>query len=154
FSKKTFTWQKNQIENRIKNQVKELFDQYKGSHIFASDIDDEALDALNKNRSAPPFDQLIDVSKKDFFSLSPDKTLKGKKGVVMLNPPYGKRLGKQQNTASFYREIGKKLSLDFKKWRVGIIFPDRKTLNTFGIRLEPHPIFHGGLDIFAGIGII
>ncbi len=154
FSNKTLTWQKNQIKTQIKYQIREQHDQNNTPRIFASDIDEEALDALNQNSSAPPFDQLIDVSRKDFFNLLPDTNLKGKKGVLMLNPPYGKRLGKKQNTAYFYREIGKKLDSDFKGWRVGIIFPDRKTLSNCGLRLEPHPIFHGGLDIFAGVGII
>ncbi len=154
FSNKTFTWQKNQIKTQIKHQTKAIGDKNISTQIFASDIDDEALDALKQNSSAPPFDQLIDVSRKDFFNLLPDTNLKGKKGVLMLNPPYGKRLGKKQNTAYFYREIGKKLDSDFKGWRVGIIFPDRKTLSGCGLGLEPHSLFHGGLDIYAGVGIV
>jgi len=37
---------------------------------------------------------------------------------VVLNPPYGKRLGKQMDMTHFFSEIGKKLAADFKGWRV------------------------------------
>ncbi len=72
----------------------------------------------------------------------------------MLNPPYGKRIGKKNNTKIFYREIGRKLAADFKGWRVGIILPSRECKSYLGLKLELKPLFHGGLDIFAGIGMI
>lgn len=113
-----------------------------------------ALTALEQNISNHEFCRIIDVSKKDFFSILPSRISPGKKGVVMLNPPYGKRLGEKSNTWSFYSEIGKKLSGDFKGWRIGIIFPSRKIKSYPGPKFELKPFFHGGLDLFAGIGII
>jgi len=70
----------------------------------------------------------------------------------MLNPPYGKRLGEKADIQSFYREIEKKLMADFKGWRVGLILPSIDALPHPGFKLVLKPIFHGGLDLFAGIG--
>jgi len=146
FSHKTFAYQKKQAEKQ--------FLPFSGKQIFASDIEDTAINALEHNISHHDFTRIIDIAKKDFFSILPSKISPGKKGVVLLNPPYGKRLGKNNNTQSFYREIGKKLSADFKGWRVGIILPSRECKSSLELKLELKPVFHGGLDIFAGIGMI
>lgn len=146
FSQKTYAYMKNQTREKL------LISSEK--KIFASDIDDMALAVLKQNISNHDFTRIIDASKKDFFSINPSEIPIGGKGVVMLNPPYGKRLGEKSNTRSFYREIGKKLAADFKGWRAGIILPSKECKSYLGLKLELKPIFHGGLDIFAGIGTI
>jgi putative N6-adenine-specific DNA methylase len=122
--------------------------------IFASDLDENALAVMQQNISAHDFCQTIDLCQKDFFSLSPPMTASGKKGVIMLNPPYGKRLGEKTNPKSLYPEIEKKLRSDFKGWRLGIILPSKEVLPHPLLRLQWRPIFHGGLEILAGTGII
>ncbi|WP_299982924.1 RNA methyltransferase [Desulfobacula sp.] len=146
FSRKAYAY--------LKKQAQEKFLAFSEKEIFASDIDDIALTALEQNISNHDFTRIIDVCQKDFFSIYPSRISPGKKGVVMLNPPYGKRLGRNSEPRSFYREIGKKLTADFKGWRAGIILPSRVCNSYLGLKLELKPIFHGGLDIFAGIGMI
>ncbi|MBC8441344.1 MAG: RNA methyltransferase [Deltaproteobacteria bacterium] len=146
FSQKTYAYMKKQDQKKIIT--------FAEKQIFASDIDDMALTTLEQNISNPHLNQIIDVCKKDFFSIYPSRISHGGKGVIMLNPPYGKRLGEKKDTRSFYQEIGKKLSSDFKGWRAGIILPSREWKSYLELRLELKPIFHGGLDIFAGMGII
>ncbi len=146
FSRKTYAYLKKQAKGKLLTFLEK--------QIFASDIDATALTALEQNISNYDFGHIIDVSKKDFFSINPSMISPGEKGVVMLNPPYGKRLGEKTDTQSFYREIGKKLRQDFKGWRVGIILPSRACKSYLELKLELKTIYHGGLDIFAGIGMI
>ena len=146
FSQKTWAYQK--------KQAKENLEPFQKKQIFASDIDDDAMVALEQNISNHDFCQCIDVSKKDFFSITPSKISPPKKGIIMLNPPYGKRLGKKDNAQSFFQEIGKKLSADFKGWRAGIILPSQECKSFLDQKLVLKPIFHGGLDLFAGMGKI
>lgn len=146
FSQKAYSY--------IKKQAEKHFTGCSETQIFASDIDEMALTAMKQNISHPWLNPVIEVSKTDFFTLRPSVISPGKKGVVMLNPPYGKRLGEKSDTRSFYREIGKKLAADFKGWRAGIILPSRECKAHLGLKLELKPIYHGGLDVFAGIGII
>ncbi|CCK78913.1 THUMP domain-containing class I SAM-dependent RNA methyltransferase [Desulfobacula toluolica] len=140
--------------SHIKKQAQENFTHCSAKQIFASDIDEMALTAMEQNISHSRLNPVIDVSKTDFFTILPSMISPEKKGVVMLNPPYGKRLGEKSDTRSFYREIGKKLAADFKGWRFGIILPSGEYKSSLGLKLELKPIYHGGLDIFAGIGII
>jgi putative N6-adenine-specific DNA methylase len=136
----------------MKKQSEALQVRVPENEIFASDMDEGALAAMEKNRAAHDFTRAIDLSRQDFFSLHPSGISTGKRGVVMLNPPYGKRLGNDTDTRSFFREIGKKLKSDFKGWRAGIILPSRQSSTALGLKLRMNPIFHGGLDLFAGIG--
>ncbi len=142
----------------MKKQAQEKFLKFTGKQIFASDIDGAALAALEQNLSNYDFCNMIAAAKKDFFAINPSDIIQGishdKKGIVMLNPPYGKRLESNNDNGLFYGEIGKKLKKDFKGWRVGILLPSRASKASLGIKLELKPIFHGGLDIFAGIGKI
>ncbi len=142
----------------LKQQALENVSVFPGKQIFASDMNESAVAALAENMSNHEFSKIIDVSKKDFFSieLSGDLTgmPAGKKGVILLNPPYGKRLEENKNTRIFFSEIGKKLASDFKGWRLGIVLPSRESKSYLGLKLALKPVFHGGLDIFAGIGKI
>jgi putative N6-adenine-specific DNA methylase len=138
----------------MKKQARKTFLNFPAKQIFASDIDKMATTALAQNISNPLFKSIIDIREQDFFSIDPSQISRAKKGVVMLNPPYGKRLGEKTDTQSFYHEVGKKLTADFKGWRAGILLPSRKYPSYLGLKLELKPIFHGGLDLFAGIGMI
>jgi putative N6-adenine-specific DNA methylase len=139
--------------NYLKNQLQQAFCPGGGPGIFASDIDDSALSLLRDAIGQHEFLNTIQAEKTDFFDIQPTQ-FTPKKGVVVLNPPYGKRLGKEMNMTRFFAEIGKKLAADFKGWRVGIIYPEKALGKAMGLPLQPMPFFHGGLDLFAGIGQI
>ena len=138
----------------LKKQAREKQVLVSEKQIFTSDMDDHAVAVMEQNMSGHDFCQTIDLCRKDFFSLNPSMISPGKKGVIMLNPPYGKRLEEKTDSKAFYREIEKKLLSDFKGWRLGIILPSKETLPNPLVKLQLKPIFHGGLEIFAGIGII
>ncbi|MCG8615531.1 MAG: RNA methyltransferase [Desulfobacterales bacterium] len=124
-----------------------------GPAIFASDLNPAAIESLKKARSGHPVFQSIQAACEDFFDIKPPNVPQGQ-GVVVLNPPYGKRLGKDMDIRKFYREISRKLTGDFKGFRAGIIYPEKYLTGELGLKLTPMPLFHGGLDLFAGIGEI
>jgi putative N6-adenine-specific DNA methylase len=121
--------------------------------VFASDIEPAAVAATAANLAGHAFLSPVQVNQEDFFDLVPDR-LSRKKGVLVLNPPYGRRLEKSLDTKGFYREIARKLQTDFKGWRVGLIFPQKQFRDMNFLKLRPLPFFHGGLDLAAGIGTI
>lgn len=121
--------------------------------VFAFDKDPKAMEILAANLSCHEFLSQVQTAQLDFFDLTPDR-FTSQKGVVMLNPPYGRRLETQGGNTAFYREITRKLASDFKGWRVGLIYPDRQFRHLNFLDLKPFPFFHGGLDLAAGIGTI
>ncbi len=139
--------------NFLKTQLKKQFKVMDRPEIFASDSDEKAVDAVNANISAHDFLRPIHVRQISFFDINCGGMPTGK-GVVILNPPYGKRL-ESAGTLNFYREIGRKLRSDFKGWRTGIICPDQRTWKALDLTgLHPGTIFNGGLHLILGTGII
>jgi putative N6-adenine-specific DNA methylase len=137
----------------LKSKIKEKIRYSPNPSIFASDLDPEATTMLEKNISNYEFGLMINIAQTDFFSIETEGFPK-QKGVVLLNPPYGRRIGKKRFTSSFYKEIGKKLKTDFKGWRAGIILPSRSLAQTLGFNVQLKPFFHGGLDLVAAVGRI
>ncbi len=139
--------------NFLKTRMKKQFKVMDRPEIFASDTNEKAVDAVNANISAHDFLKPIQVRQASFFDINCDGMPPGK-GVVILNPPYGKRL-ETGDTLNFYREIGQKLRSDFKGWRTGIICPDQRTWKALDLtRLHPATIFNGGLNLILGTGVI
>ena len=124
-----------------------------GGPVFASDIDPAAVAATAANLAGHAFLSPVQVFQHDFFDLVPDRVTR-KKGVLVLNPAYGRRLENNLETKPFYREIARKLKTDFKGWRVGVIFPQKQFGSMNFLKLRPLPFFHGGLDLAAGIGTV
>ncbi|MBR0678987.1 class I SAM-dependent RNA methyltransferase [Roseomonas eburnea] len=74
----------------------------------------------------------------------------GPPGLVIVNPPYGGRLGDKNSLLPLYRALGQTLSSRFKGWRVGLITSEPRLAHATGLPFLPHgaPVPHGGLRVF------
>lgn len=88
--------------------------------IITSDIEPEAV-KLAESNIPEIFRETIVPEAADFFELTPE-LLHGKKALIVLNPPYGKRI-KETDIHTFYRNIGLKLKNDFNNCGYAIIAP-------------------------------
>jgi len=70
--------------------------------IIATDIDRKAIEAAKKNAQTAGVDQLIEFHVCDFNNTP----IPEEKGIVILNPEYGHRLGKQRELEATYKGIG------------------------------------------------
>ena len=120
--------------------------------IFASDLDSGCVNSLEKTVKSFDLSSTIEVFQRDFFDLIPSSLTSLPRGVVVLNPPYGKRIGDSETIQALFKRIGEKLSSDFKGWTVVIIMPDRNLAESFSFHCRWVPLFHGGLDLHAAIG--
>lgn len=73
----------------------------------------------------------------------------GPPGLVILNPPYGDRIGDAAKLAKFYRSIGSTLMKRFSGWRVGIVTNDADLAGAMRLPFLPTGPFvsHGGLRV-------
>ncbi|MDR2732519.1 MAG: hypothetical protein LBB36_04800, partial [Fibromonadaceae bacterium] len=83
----------------------------------------------------------ISITKADFFSLPPAQN-----ALLVLNPPYGKRLGKEKN---LYREIAKKIEKDFSKCAYAIICPFAETEKVMNRHVNEIQTYNGGLKVMV-----
>ena len=88
--------------NQLRNELKASSQKDLPGRIIATDRDPNAIQAARKNAQTAGVDHLIDFEVCDFRKTPlPDGN-----GVVVLNPPYGERLGEQERLKELYREIG------------------------------------------------
>jgi putative N6-adenine-specific DNA methylase len=121
--------------------------------IFASDIDRKVCSILRKTLREIGFSDTIEVSRADFFRLSPPSFPSGP-GIVTINPPYGRRMGGRRQSDILFREICRKLKKDYRGWTVALVVPARHLLKEVPFQLHIYPFDHGGLHLMLLIGII
>ncbi len=97
------------LYNDIREEARAMEDRDFETHIFASDIDPQAVALAKENAKKAGVDKYItfsvaDASKVDIFT---------EKGVIVCNPPYGERLMDRTSCESLYHKIGKHFS-DFQ----------------------------------------
>ncbi len=73
----------------------------------------------------------------------------GPPGLVIVNPPYGTRIGERQRLTPLYRSLGQTLLTRFSGWRVGLITTDASLAKATGLPFAAPtaPVHHGGLRV-------
>lgn len=73
----------------------------------------------------------------------------GPAGLVVINPPYGSRIGERQALLPLYRAMGQVLRSRFAGWRVGLVASEPKLAHATGMPFLPPgpPVPHGGLRV-------
>ena len=73
----------------------------------------------------------------------------GPPGLIILNPPYGTRIGNKAPLVTLHRTLGMVLKTRFKGWRVGIVTADKNLAMATGLSFEPPlpPVLHGGIRV-------
>lgn len=70
-------------------------------------------------------------------------------GLVMVNPPYGARIGNKKLLYALYATLGARLAADFKGWRLGLVTSEKSLARATGLTFHDisAPIPHGGLRV-------
>jgi putative N6-adenine-specific DNA methylase len=73
----------------------------------------------------------------------------GPPGLVIVNPPYGTRIGDSKKLQPLYRALGETLLGRFPGWRVGLVTSQAMLARATGLPFLPAaaPVPHGGLRI-------
>jgi 23S rRNA (guanine2445-N2)-methyltransferase / 23S rRNA (guanine2069-N7)-methyltransferase len=111
--------------------------------ILGYDIDGGAVANATANLKEAGLLKLIHVRQSDFRSLkAPGATLPA--GLVVANPPYGKRLGDGTNLPALYGQLGQVLSRDYEHWRAAVLAGDKDLARAVGLRAEKiHTLYNG-----------
>jgi putative N6-adenine-specific DNA methylase len=73
----------------------------------------------------------------------------GPPGLVMVNPPYGARLGEAAALLPLYQTLSHRLRTRFAGWRVGLVTSETRLAQATGLPFLPPgpPVPHGGLRV-------
>lgn len=73
----------------------------------------------------------------------------GPPGLVIVNPPYGARIGNKKQLYGLYSALGERLKSEFAGWRTGVVTSDAGLARATGLPFKPPrpPVPLGGLKI-------
>jgi len=137
FKEKNYEFMKKEIL-KLQNR-----DGIKGRSIITSDIDPDAVETASGN--VPDlFREVINPEQGDFFNIAPS-FFSGGKVIVVLNPPYGKRL-REKDPAMLYRMIGEKIKKDFNNCGYALIAPGIEAEAALNLNCSRKiPFMNGGI---------
>lgn len=119
--------------------------------IFASDIDEKAVEISRFNFEKSGIPVKIHITCKDFFSLKREDFSEGRL-LIAFNPPYGGRIN-MNDIFGFYFRIGEKLRKDFSGSLCALVLPASNAEKALGITpVKRIPFINGGKKVVLHIG--
>ena len=111
--------------------------------IFGSDLFGDALQLARQNLAAAGLADAVSLKQANVVEISAPAAA----GVLVTNPPYGVRLGEQENLAAFYPQLGSVLKKKFAGWRVYLFTADLRLPKLIGLSPSKRtPLFNGPLE--------
>lgn len=95
--------------------------------IFASDMDEKAVEIAENNAIEAGVDDCITFSVQDMAGIKSD----AKFGYIICNPPYGERLGEKREVQNLYKRMGKVFDR-FDTWSSYVITSDEEFERLYG----------------------
>jgi len=117
--------------------------------IQASDYNNSALEITQQNAARAGVSNVLGITELDIHLLTKPENEKG--GLVILNPPYGQRIGDDKKVMSLWVDIGTRLTEQFSddpQWRTVIICPDHEHEKALKLNVKRRlNVKHGGSDV-------
>ena len=113
---------------------------------YGSDRDAGAIRLARENAERAGVAGVVHFEQHTIETLEPPE---GPPGLIIINPPYGTRIGNKAPLMGLYRTLGNVIRAKFPGWQVGIITTDKDLARATGLGLtltEP-TVLHGGLRV-------
>lgn len=118
-----------------------------GLRFFGSDRNAGAVEMAQANAARAGVEAVTEFAQQAVSDLTPPAGVEP--GLVIVNPPYGARIGNKKLLFALYGALGKTLMERFSGWRVGIVTSETSLAKATGLPFLPFgaPVAHGGLKI-------
>jgi len=68
-------------------------------------------------------------------------------GLLLVNPPYGERLGERKKLRGLYSRLGERLQSDFAGWRAAVLTSDQQLAYAIGLRpSQAETVYNGAIE--------
>jgi len=89
----------------------------------------------------------VHFERRDVGELSPPSAGGERGGLVVVNPPYGERLGEVEELHGLYRTLGERLKGHFSGWNAAVFTGNPELGRDLGLRARRlHTLFNGALE--------
>jgi len=113
---------------------------------YGFDRDAGAVRMASENAARAGVADITSFACQPISALTPPE---GPPGLVMVNPPYGARIGNRKALFGLYASLGEVLMREMRGWRVGLVTSDGGLARATGLPVLPAeaPVAHGGLKV-------
>lgn len=114
--------------------------------VFGSDRDHGAIDMSRANAERAGVADIAHFDARPISEVTPPGNAPG---LVIVNPPYGARIGNKAPLFSLYAAFGERMKSHFKGWRVGIVTSDASLANATKLQFKSSGdlVNHGGIKV-------
>lgn len=110
---------------------------------YGYDIDKKVLQKAKANARRAGVDHVIEFRSEGVASVTPPC----EKGIVIINPPYGTRLGDEDNLRDVYRDLGFTLKTRFSGWDVFLLSGNKELVADLKLKASrKHFVYNGNLE--------
>jgi putative N6-adenine-specific DNA methylase len=111
--------------------------------IYGSDLYGDTLKLAQANLRAAGLEEAVQLKQANALEISAPAVT----GVLVTNPPYGERMGEQQELAEFYPRFGDALKQKFAGWNCYILSADMNLPKLIKLQVSRRtPLFNGALE--------
>ena len=136
FRKDIYLNEKNKAKNKIINYEKL-------PTIIGCEINKKVFEQANVNISLAGLENYIEIINNDFLELQ----LKCSPGIIICNPPYGKKLGDENELICLYEQMGIFLKNNFSGWEFWLLSGNPKLTKYLKMKSSLKiPVSNGGID--------
>jgi len=136
FRKDIYLNEKNKAKNKIINYEKLPI-------IIGCEINKKVFEQANVNISLAGLENYIELINNDFLALQLSCT----PGIIICNPPYGKKLGDENELIYLYEQMGIFLKNNFSGWEFWLLSGNPKLTKYLKMKSSLKiPVSNGGID--------
>ncbi len=136
FRKDIYLNEKNKAKNKIINYEKL-------PTIIGCEINKKVFEQANVNISLAGLENYIELINNDFLALQLSCT----PGIIICNPPYGKKLGVENELIYLYEQMGIFLKNNFSGWEFWLLSGNQKLTKYLKMKSSLKiPVSNGGID--------
>ena len=136
FNKNIYLEEKNKAQKRV-------FTLEKLSKIIGCEINKDVFDQAKVNIKKAGLNNYIELQNDDFKNIQ----FKSSEGLVLCNPPYGKKLGDENKLITLYEDMGEFLKSNFSGWEFWLLSGNPKLTRYLKMKSSLKiPVSNGGID--------
>ncbi|AHZ86202.1 THUMP domain-containing protein [Bdellovibrio bacteriovorus] len=110
---------------------------------YGFDIDKRVLMNAKDNAKRAGVDEVIEFKKESVATVEPPV----EKGLIIVNPPYGARIGDEDNLRDVYRDLSFTMKHRFKGWDAWILSGNKELIADLKLKsTRKHFVFNGNIE--------
>ena len=137
-------WRQHQPDSwdRLLTDARAVVDKHRLPRLIGIDKSFKVVGIAKENIQAAGFGDMIEIRQANTLEVLTD--VSGKPGLIVTNPPYGKRLGEIDQLKRLYLDLGRAVKHGFPGWNVALFTDNHELAKFFGLRAHHKNTLYNG----------